>query len=101
MIFNSLEFFAEDLCQPASLVEAGDAWFGEASQRRVSVRTSAEVAQNVVDSRNSTLDSFCNHRYEAIEVACKDLRRAWPCCYLQTDRSLLMRATIQGRGAVL
>jgi hypothetical protein len=35
MIFNSLEFFAEDLCQPASLVEA-----------------------NVVNSRNSTLDSF-------------------------------------------
>ncbi len=30
MIFNSLEFFAKDLCQPARLVEAGDAWFGEA-----------------------------------------------------------------------
>jgi hypothetical protein len=30
MIFNSLEFFTKDLCQPASLAEAGDAWFGEA-----------------------------------------------------------------------
>jgi hypothetical protein len=30
VIFKSLEFFAEDLCQPASLVEAGDAWFDEA-----------------------------------------------------------------------
>jgi hypothetical protein len=30
VIFNTLEFFAEDLCQPASLVEAGDAWFDEA-----------------------------------------------------------------------
>jgi hypothetical protein len=41
---------------------------------------SEEKAQNLVDPTDSSLDSFRNHRYQPIEVACKDLRRAWPCC---------------------
>ncbi len=49
--FNSLEFFAEDLCQAARLVEAGGAWFAQAFMKEVSVRGSAQIAQNVVDSR--------------------------------------------------
>ena len=76
-------------------------WTVLMSLLNIEPKGSEEKAQNVVDSRNSSLDSFRNHRYQPTEVACKDLRRAWPCCQLQTDRSHLMRATIRGRGAVL
>ncbi len=50
VIFNSLVFFAEDLCQASRLVEAGGAWFDQAFMKEVSVRGSAQIAQNVVDS---------------------------------------------------